>query len=91
MPLQQKTLRSMVCSYAVLTGINKNVLGRTHVSPHALRRTGAKLLHDNGASLEDIQIILGHQSPATTKQYLNHSVGINRTEEILKKRHPRAR
>ena len=90
LPLQQRTLRSMVCSYALAAGIKKSILGRTHVSPHALRRTGARILHDEGASLEDIQVILGHQSPATTRIYLSHSVGVNNTREIMKKNHPRA-
>lgn len=40
------------------------------VSPHDLRRTFAKRLRRNGGSLEQIQLVMGHASIATTERYL---------------------
>ena len=37
---------------------------------HDLRRTFAKLAHQDRAPLEQIQILLGHASIQTTKRYL---------------------
>ncbi len=45
-------------------------LGLAHVAPHDLRRTCAKLCHDNGGELEQIQFLLGHASVLTTERYL---------------------
>ena len=63
------------------TGISQNVVwyvvrsccGRTgleHIAPHDLRRTCAKLCHDSGGELEQIQFLLGHASVQTTERYL---------------------
>ncbi len=40
------------------------------VGPHDLRRTCAKLCHDSGGELEQIQFLLGHASVLTTERYL---------------------
>lgn len=40
------------------------------VRPHDLRRTFAKLAHQGGAPLEQIQLSLGHSSLLTTERYL---------------------
>lgn len=40
------------------------------IAPHDLRRTFAKLAHDNGAPVEQIQYSLGHGSLTTTERYL---------------------
>lgn len=52
--------------------------GLGHVAPHDLRRTTAAILHrskdTNGAhhfDLRDIQVVLNHESPATTARYLD--------------------
>jgi site-specific recombinase XerD len=45
-------------------------LGLAHVAPHNLRRTCAKLCHDSGGELEQIQFLLGHASVLTTERYL---------------------
>jgi hypothetical protein len=41
-----------------------------HIAPHDLRRTCAKLCHDRGGELEQIQFLLGHASVQTTERYL---------------------
>jgi site-specific recombinase XerD len=44
--------------------------GLEYIAPHALRRTCAKLCHDRGGELEQIQFLLGHASVQTTERYL---------------------
>jgi integrase len=45
-------------------------IGVTHLAPHDLRRTFAKLAHKGRAVLEQIQLSLGHASVTTTERYL---------------------
>lgn len=49
--------------------------GLPHVSPHGLRHSAAKLRRQSGASLEDVQELLGHKSVATTAHYLRRMEG----------------
>jgi len=62
-------------------GISQNVVwyvvksccervGLEHIAPHDLRRTCAKLCHDSGGELEQIQFLLGHVPVQTTARYL---------------------
>jgi len=44
--------------------------GLEHVAPHNLRRTCARLCHEAGGELEQIQFLLGHVSIKTTERYL---------------------
>jgi integrase len=44
--------------------------GLDHIAPHDLCRTCAKLCHDRGGELEQIQFLLGHASVQTTERYL---------------------
>ena len=41
-----------------------------HLTPHGLRHSAAKLRRATGASLEDVQSLLGHRTLATTSRYL---------------------
>jgi integrase len=41
-----------------------------HLSPHDLRRSRARLCHDSGGELEQIQFLLGHVSVQTTERYI---------------------
>lgn len=45
-------------------------LKKARVAPHDLRRTFAKLAHKGGASIDQIQLSLGHESIQTTEEYL---------------------
>ena len=54
--------------YVVRTCCEKTCL--EHIAPHDLRRTCAKLCHDRGGELEQIQFLLGHASVQTTERYL---------------------
>jgi integrase len=40
------------------------------LAPHDLPRTGARLCHEAGGKLEQIQFLLGHVSVQTTERYL---------------------
>ena len=44
--------------------------GLAYVAPHDLRRTCARLCHQAGGELEQIQFLLGHVSVQTTERYL---------------------
>jgi hypothetical protein len=44
--------------------------GLTGIAPHDLRRTCARLCHQAGGELEQIQFLLGHVSIETTERYL---------------------
>jgi site-specific recombinase XerD len=45
-------------------------LGFTKLAPHDLRRTFARVAHQGGAPIEQVQISLGHASIQTTERYL---------------------
>ena len=53
----------MVKEFARKTDIAK-------LAPHDLRRTCARLCHEAGGELEQIQFLLGHVSVQTTERYL---------------------
>ncbi len=44
--------------------------GLPTLAPHDLRRTCARLCHQAGGELEQIQFLLGHVSIQTTEKYL---------------------
>jgi len=44
--------------------------GLPGVAPHDLRRTCARLCHDAGVEIEQIQYLLGHESVQTTERYI---------------------
>ena len=50
-------------------------IGIDDLTVHTLRHTAAKLRRTAGASLEDVQALLGHSSIATTARYLQHLEG----------------
>ncbi len=64
-PIQGDWLNHLVKQYARLAGLDT-----TRISCHSLRRCGAMLRHQNGASLESIRIWLNHTSLSTTQKYI---------------------
>lgn len=52
-------------------------LGLDGISPHDLRRTAASLSRKGGASIEQVQHLLGHASPQTTSQYIGESLNLD--------------
>ena len=54
----------IVQKVAGLSGLDRE---KYFTSPHAFRHWHAKTLIENGTSLENIQAILGHSTPATTR------------------------
>jgi site-specific recombinase XerD len=61
--LSEKDVWHVVRQYARKAGIEK-------LAPHDLRRTCARLCHQAGGELEQIQFLLGHVSVQTTERYL---------------------
>jgi integrase len=49
---------------------NAKSCGLPSVAPHDLRRTCARLCHQAGGELDQIQFLLGHVSIQTTERYL---------------------
>ena len=45
------------------------------VTVHSLRHSAAKLRRESGATIEDVQSLLGHASIATTARYLQRLEG----------------
>jgi integrase len=45
-------------------------IGLDHLAPHDLRRTCARLCHEAGGELEQIQFLLSHASVQTTERYI---------------------
>jgi integrase len=61
--LTANVIWSIVQGYVAKIGVPK-------LAPHDLRRTCAKLCRAAGGNLEQIQLLLGHASIATTERYL---------------------
>ena len=59
----EKAIWRIVLKYATQTSLD-------NLAPHDLRRTCAKLCRKAGGNLEQIQLLLGHASVATTERYL---------------------
>jgi integrase len=53
------------------------LIGYPDLAPHDLRRTFAQNAYENGKSLREIQLLMGHASIATTGKYLRHDVDIS--------------
>jgi site-specific recombinase XerD len=61
--ITEKVVWHVVKEYAERLGVSK-------LAPHDLRRSCARLCHESGGELEQIQFLLGHVSVQTTEKYL---------------------
>jgi integrase len=57
-----QAIRDVVVSYGKELGFD--------IASHDLRRTFAKLAHEGGSGIDQIQLSLGHASIQTTERYL---------------------
>ena len=57
-------------------------------SPHVLRHTFATAMLNNGAGLESVRKLLGHESVATTEIYTHTT--FEQLKKVYKDAHPRA-
>ncbi len=66
----EKAIWRLVVAYAAQTSLGV-------LAPHDLRRTCAKLCRKAGGDLEQIQLLLGHASVATTERYLGTTLDLD--------------
>ncbi|WP_336770536.1 tyrosine-type recombinase/integrase [Bacillus bombysepticus] len=64
-PLEERSIRHLVYHHAEKAGF------KFHIHPHALRRSTATMLADDGLDITSIQYLLGHNSINTTAIYIN--------------------
>lgn len=72
----------LVKKYAAAAGITKNI------SPHTFRHSFATVLVENGADLRAVQMMLGHESIATTEIYTH--LDKNYLKSVIADFHPRS-
>lgn len=63
---QKPICRSTLCSWCKRIG---NMIGVPTLHPHDFRHSGATLLKNAGMSLEDVSVLLSHESTDVTKKY----------------------
>lgn len=54
--------------------INEKLRYKKHITPHTLRRSGAKAYYQQTKDLEGLQKILGHESIITTQVYIGSNI-----------------
>lgn len=69
-PMTTKAIYKLVIKWCKRAGVPV-------VKPHDLRRTAAALSRRGGASIEQVQIMLGHKSPQTTSQYIGEQLKLD--------------
>jgi site-specific recombinase XerD len=67
--ISDNVVERIVGEYGYMAGIAQ-ATGSAKLSPHDLRRTFARQSYDNGATLIQVQIALGHSDPKTTARYI---------------------
>jgi integrase/recombinase XerC len=80
--LSSRSVRRKLDKYLRQVGLDPSI------SPHTLRHSFATHLLDNGASLRDVQEMLGHQSLSTTQVYTH--LTSQRMRDAYDSAHPRA-
>ena len=67
--LNPSVIERIVAEYGAAAGLAP-FDGENRLSPHDLRRTCPRNAYDNGASLIQVQQMLGHSDPKTTAHYI---------------------
>lgn len=85
-PISSQTLYENLRRYGKAIGVES-------LTVHTLRHTAAKLRRRSGASLEEVQAVLGHANIATTARYLAQLEGTKDTgwhaaAQLLESEHP---
>lgn len=68
--LAPNAIAHIVSTYAAAAGLGT-------LAPHDLRRTAASLSRKGGATIEQVQIMLGHASPQTTSHYIGEQLDLD--------------
>jgi integrase len=73
------TYRTGMTPHAIYKLINSYTTraGLPPVKPHDLRRTAALLSRRGGATIEQVQLMLGHASPQTTSNYIGETLDLD--------------
>jgi integrase len=73
------TYRQGMTPHAIYKLVNHytKLVGLPPVKPHDLRRTAALLARRGGATIEQVQIMLGHASPQTTSSYIGETLDLD--------------
>ncbi len=73
------TYRKGITPHAIYKMLNyyTALAGLPPVKPHDLRRTAALLARRGGASIEQVQLMLGHASPQTTSNYIGETLNLD--------------
>ena len=78
-------ITSIISKYVTIAKKNKDIFPQKY-TPHIFRHSKAMHLLQNGASLEEIQDYLGHESIDTTKVYAKYN--IEQQNKVLEKATP---
>lgn len=68
--LSDDAIYELVQEYALQAGL-------PDITPHDLRRTAAALAKQGGAATEQIQVMLGHEDPKTTRAYIGDTLDLD--------------
>lgn len=71
--------RDGITPHAIYKLVNQytKLAGLPPVRPHDLRRTAALLSRRGGATIEQVQLMLGHASPQTTSSYIGEGLDLD--------------
>lgn len=68
--LSEDAIYELVRGYALQAGL-------PDITPHDLRRTAAALARQGGAATEQVQVMLGHEDPKTTREYIGDTLDLD--------------
>nr|MDO8112162.1 tyrosine-type recombinase/integrase [Candidatus Sigynarchaeota archaeon] len=82
MPIKQRVVQSMFQQLKDALGFSTD----KKMTPHVFRHTGATMLRRNGMDISELQDLLGHASPNTTRIYAKND--IETINQSYRKMHP---